>query len=139
MVKSVIKEIIIILLLILAVILALGVVFYNYIPNNKQVPDIGSYRTAESVEKELQEKITEDETVLVTYEITAGDLKNLQKTNTYIGGKENPFSTYEAPVQNPEDENITNTNSVGTNVNSANSGQTTNTNTNTFYKNTGTK
>jgi len=136
MVKSVIKEIIIVLLLILAVILALGVVFYNYIPSNKYVPPIQTYKTAESVEKELSEQVTEDETVLVTYEITAEDLKNLQKTQTYVGGKENPFSTYEEPVQNTDDENVTGENgTINTNVNSANSGTTTN----TFYKNTSTK
>lgn len=135
MVKSVIKEIIIILLLIVAVVLALGVLFYNYIPSNKTVPQVQTYRTAESVEKELKEQVTEDETVLVTYEITTDDLKNLQRTQQYVGGKANPFSTYEEPVQNTEDGNMTNNNSLGTNVNSANAGQTTN----TFYKNTGTK
>ena len=59
MVKSIIKEIIIILLLLLAVILALGVLFYDYIPNNKSVPTVSAYKTADSVEKEVGEKITE--------------------------------------------------------------------------------
>lgn len=139
MVKSVIKEIIIILLLVLAVILALGVVFYNYIPSNKAVPPVQTYKTATAVEQELQEQVTEEQPTLQRYEITADDLKNLQKTNDYVNGKENPFSTYEKPVENTEDGNMTNVNSVGTNVNSSNGGQTTNTNNNTFYKNTGTK
>ena len=139
MVKSVIKEIIIILLLLLAVVLALGVLFYDYIPNNKTVPSVSTYKTSESVQKELSEQVTEDETVLVTYEITSEDLKNLEKTNQYNKGKVNPFSTYEEPEpeQNTEDENnVANVNSMGANVTTSkgNAGSD-----NTFYKNTGTK
>ena len=92
MAKSIVKEIIIILLLLLAVILALGVLFYDYIPNNKTVPSVPTYRTSDSVAKEVNEKITESETVLVTYQVTTDDLKALQKTNTYVPGKANPFS-----------------------------------------------
>lgn len=139
MVKSVIKEIIIVLLLIVAVILAMGVLFYNYIPSNKYVPPVTTYKTAESVEKELGEQITEDETVLVTYEITSEDLKNLQKTHVYDPGKANPFSSYILPVENTEENGITGENgTIGTNVNSSNGGAGSN-NSNTFYKNTGTK
>lgn len=138
MVKSIIKEIIIILLLLLAVILALGVLFYDYIPNNKTVPSVSTYRMSDSVEKELAEQITEDETVLITYEITTEDLKDLAKSKEYVPGKANPFSTYEDPVQNTVDENnITDIDSIGTNVSTSNSasGNTGN----TFYKPTGTK
>lgn len=135
MVKSIIKEIIIILLLLLAVILALGVLFYDYIPNNKTVPSVSVYKTSTSVQEEIDTPITESETVLVTYEITEEDLKSLKTTNTYVPGKANPFSTYENKVENTEDENnSTNVNSVGgANVSGGNSSE------NTFYKNTGTK
>ena len=126
MAKSIVKEIIIILLLLLAVILALGVLFYDYIPNNKTVPSVPTYRTSDSVAKEVNEKITESET---------DDLKALQKTNTYVPGKANPFSTYVEPVQNTEDENnITNNSSTNTNTTKNNSSTG-----NTFYPNTGTK
>ncbi|MCI8392584.1 MAG: hypothetical protein HFJ24_02455 [Clostridia bacterium] len=135
MAKSIVKEIIIILLLLLAVILALGVLFYDYIPNNKTVPSVPTYRTSDSVAKEVNEKITESETVLVTYQVTTDDLKALQKTNTYVPGKANPFSTYVEPVQNTEDENnITNNSSTNTNTTKNNSSTG-----NTFYPNTGTK
>lgn len=140
MVKSVIKEIIIILLLIVALLLALGVLFYDYIPNNKTVPNVGVYRTSDSVQEALEEQIVEDETVLVTYEITSDDLRTLKNTNSYENGKSNPFSTYEKPapeVTDPNDPNYTgDPNSIGTNVPTANGGQTSN---NTFYSNTGTK
>ena len=135
MVKSIIKEIIIILLLLLAVILALGVLFNDYIPNNKTVPSVSTYKTSDSVQKELDEKIADDETVLVTYEVTSDDLNKLAKNKQYVGGKENPFSTYEEPVQNPEDENnITNSINANTNTSKGNSSSG-----NTFYKNTGIK
>lgn len=135
MVKSIIKEIIIILLLLLAVILALGVLFYDYIPNNKTVPSVSTYKTSDSVQKELDEKIADDETVLVTHEVTSDDLNKLARNKQYVGGKENPFSTYEEPVQNPEDENnITNSINANTNTSKGNSSSG-----NTFYKNTGIK
>lgn len=131
MVKSIIKELIVILLLVLAIILALGVLFYDYIPTNKTVPSVATYSTSESVKTELDEQITEEETVLVTYSITAGDINNYSKTNAYDKGKANPFSTYQEPA--PEGSEGTNTNSINTNTQSPNS------NGNTFYNNTGTK
>jgi uncharacterized SAM-binding protein YcdF (DUF218 family) len=39
MFKSVIKEILIMLLLCVAIVLILGVIFYNYIPTNKAIPN----------------------------------------------------------------------------------------------------
>lgn len=132
MVKSLIKEIIIILLLLLAVILALGVLFYDYIPNNKTVPTVQTYKTSESVERELEENVSEGESVITTYEVTKEDLRDLQRTDAYTAGKANPFSTYEEPVINTEDVNsITNVGSVQGTVNTNNGG--------TFYKNTATK
>lgn len=138
MVKSIIKEIIIILLLLIAVLLALGVLFYDYIPTNKTVPSVSTYKTAESVAKELQEQVTGNETVLVTYEITSEDLKQLERTKDYDAGKVNPFSSYETPVENTQDtNNVANgTNSINGNVGTSNSGTTSG---NTFYKDTGTK
>ncbi len=131
MVKSIIKELIVILLLVLAILLALGVLFYDYIPTNKTVPSVATYATPESVKVELDEQITEEETVLVTYSITAGDINNYSKTNAYSKGKANPFSTYQEPA--PDANDPTNTNSINTNTQSPSS------NGNTFYNNTGTK
>ncbi len=135
MVKSIIKEIIIILLLILAVILALGVLFYDYIPNNKTVPSVSVYKTSSTVKNELDEKITETENVLVTYEITAEDLKALERNKEYNKGKANPFSTYENRVEEtPDENNVTGEEPIGANVSGGNASSG-----NTFYKNTGTK
>lgn len=138
MVKSIVKEVIIILLLLLAVILALGVLFYDYIPNNKTVPSVQAYKTSDSVSREIAEQVTEDAPILVTYRVTEEDLKQLQQAKTYKPGKANPFSTYEDPDPvNQVDENgnpIVNgvQGNVGTSSGNTSAG-------NTFYKNTGTK
>lgn len=133
MVKSIIKEVIIILLILLAVVLALGVLFYDYIPNNKTVPSVQGYKTSDSVSREIAEQVTEDAPVLVTYRVTEEDLKELQKTKTYKPGKANPFSTYEDP--DPVNQVDENGNPI---VNSA-KGNVGTSSGNTFYKNTGTK
>lgn len=139
MIKSIIKEIIIVLLLLIAIALALGVLFYDYIPTNKTVPSVGTYTTSETIKQELEDRITEDETVLVTYEITSNDLNSYGKSGIYKKGKANPFSTYDTEVSdnsntvdgnNISDGNTTSTN-IGTNPSNAKG--------NTFYNNTGTK
>jgi len=129
MVKSIIKEIIVILLLLLAITLALGVLFYDYIPSNKQVPSVATYSTSESIQTELAEQVKDDDAVLVTYEITSGDLKNYEQTQTYKKGKANPFAPYE---ENDPEGNITNDTNDKNNVTNTSKG-------NTFYKDKGTK
>ena len=133
MVKTILKEIIIILLLLTAIVLALGILFYDYIPTNKTIPSVQHYSTAENIKAELEEQITEDETVLVTYEITSGDLKTYEKKGDYEKGKANPFSAYvDTPVSGNTGENGANTgNNIDTNTSSSNNS--------TYYKNTGTK
>ncbi len=144
MIRSILKEIIIVLLLLLAVILALGVMFYDYIPTNKIIPSVETYKTSETITNEIAEKITEENTVIVTYEITQDDIKGLKQRNEYTQGKANPFSTYVKPVEGTNDENnITDGNgntNTNTNQPTNNSNNTDNkNNSNTFYKNTGTK
>ena len=93
-----------------------------------------TYKTADSVQEEIDAKITESETVLVTYEITSEDLKTLEQNKTYNKGKVNPFSTYEDKPEETEEGNNSNEGSINTNVTKGNSSSG-----NTFYKNTGTK
>lgn len=136
MVKLIIKEIIIVLLLLVAIILALGVLFYDYIPTNKTVPSVASYSTSENIKKELDEKVVGNETILVTYEITSQDLKTYEKTKDYKKGKANPFSTYESePVGTNDENDVTNTGSSNTSVNPSTNTQSGG----TFYNSTGTK
>ena len=56
MVKSIIKEIIIMLLLCVAILLILGVLFYDYIPSNKVVPSKIAYSTPENIQEEIEEE-----------------------------------------------------------------------------------
>ena len=143
MAKTIIKEIIILLLLLIAIILALGIFFYDYIPSNRTVPSVEEYSMSEKIKTELADQITKEEAVLITYEITANDLKTYEKKGDYEKGKANPFSAY---IATPSGGNTGTTNN-GTNNTETNNTETqneisTNVNTNkstTFYNNTGTK
>lgn len=67
MVKSVLKEICIILLLSVAILLILGIIFYEYIPINQTVPTREAYVTSENVKAEIDENIKSSEKIEVTY------------------------------------------------------------------------
>lgn len=104
MTKGILKEIIIILLLILAVILLLGVLLYDYVPLNKVIPETVKYVATEETKAALEEKnATDEDTVVLSYEVTATDLKNYQRVNEYKPGRKNPFGaiTSETVQQNP--------------------------------------
>ena len=94
--KSIIKEIIIVALLAVAIILILGVIFYNYIPINVVVPsDVEPYQTSSSVKEEIEETITELPKVEdVAFEITNSDLTLYRRADSYNPGKANPFAPY---------------------------------------------
>lgn len=137
MVKSLIKELIIVLLLLLAIILVLGVFLYDYIPTTKVVPKVEQYQRTNNIQKELSSQDETNEDFYgssMVYEIDGTDLKNYEKAKDYQKGKVNPFS---------EDatKNTTNTGNT-TNNNNNNGNNTTNKNTNAvgnYLPNTGTK
>lgn len=140
MAKNIFKEIIIILLLTLAVILILGVLFYEYVPANKIIPEEVSYTTPQSVREELAaSENLEEEQQIMTYEITASDLKNYQKVNDYRAGKKNPFAATSTTVQG----NSSNANGGQTSENTTNSSTSGNTTTNSdntgYFQDKGTK
>lgn len=121
--KNIIKEIIIVLLLILAIILILGILLYEYVPNNKIIPQQVSYTTPENVKEELStSENVDDSQVIMTYEVTA---TNYKKTKDYVSGKKNPFESIES--QNNTTENATS----GNTVNSGTTGNSSTTNTTT--------
>lgn len=92
MVKSIIKETIIMLLLCIAIILILGILFYDYIPTNKVIPTKEAYSTPENVKEEIEEEITKINNTEEVYKITAADLNIYRQSNSYIPGKDNPFA-----------------------------------------------
>ena len=92
MVKSIIKEIIIMLLLCVAILLILGVLFYDYIPSNKVVPGKRAYSTPENIQEEVNEEVIEANKTKITYEVTDADLNIYKQSNSYVPGKRDPFS-----------------------------------------------
>ena len=89
-----IKEIIIMLLICLIAMLGLAIALYKYIPSKKNVPEIAKYEVSEQVQDLLEDNIdqkSDKDRVLLTYEVTKGELSGYQTTNDYIPGKSNPF------------------------------------------------
>ena len=135
MLKSVIKEIFIILLLSIAILLVLGILFYDYIPINRVVPEREAYTTPDEVKNEISEDITESEKIEVTDEVTDADLNIYKQTGSYTEGKSNPFS-----LESTTDENNTNDGNSDQNTNENNNSGTVDKNsTGTFFNNEGIK
>ncbi len=156
MAKSIIKELIIVLLLCLAIILVLGILFYEYVPITKTIPNEVSYTTPENVKQELlTSSDVDDSQIIMTYEVNSDDLNNYRRVQDYVPGKANPFSPYETTAENPTENgsstggstssNSSATGSTGTNTNtstSGSSGSTTDDSSSSgghFFQNTGTK
>lgn len=134
--KSVLKEISIMLLLCAAILLILGVLFYDYIPTNKIIPNkLEAYKTPENIKEEIEENITELPKQNYVYEITGSDLNVYKKSQSYDPGKPDPFGAYTATTNEG--------NNTGTGNNTS-SNENTNANTNsgssgTFFNDTGLK
>lgn len=137
MVKSVIKEIFIMLLLCIAIVLILGILFYDFIPTNRVIPTKEAYVTPNDIKEEINEQITEIEKTEISYEVTDADLNLYKKSSSYKPGKKDPFSLTETSEntndknseneKNEEQKNDTNSNKVDENS------------TGTFFNETGIK
>lgn len=141
MAKSVIKEILIVLLLCLAIILILGILFYEYVPITKTIPNEVAYTTPENVKQELLSSSDVDESqIIMTYEINSEDLSNYRRVQNYKPGKANPFSSYETSANEPTGSGSS---TGGTNNNQSTGSSTSNNDDNSsgghFFQNTGTK
>lgn len=98
---KVIKEIIIMLVICLLTMLVLAIALYRYIPNRKAVPEVVTYTASEDVQDLLEDNIdtkSDQDNVILTYEVTASDLSGYQSTNTYVPGKSNPFAPVSSSV-----------------------------------------
>lgn len=90
-----IKEIIIMLLICLITMLIFAIALYKYVPNRKIIPEVVAYVATEEIQDLLNDNIdtkSEEDNVILTYEVTSSDLKNYQSTNIYVPGKSNPFA-----------------------------------------------
>ncbi len=116
MAKTVIKEIFIFLLLLLVIALVLGIMFYDYIPNNKTVPTaLKQYELAPEAQEELNETMSRSsENIVKTYYIDSSDLSAYASTKDYNKGKVNPFEDYTS--ENTTNNTTNNTNTKNTNT-----------------------
>ena len=132
MAKIFIKEMIIMLLICLASILILGVLLYEYVPSNKMIPDAVSYTTPDNIKEELASSTNvEEQQPILTYEVTASDLKTYEKTKEYVQGRRNPFAaTEDTTSQNATSGNTSSGSQTTGNTNSSSSSSSENTNTN---------
>lgn len=127
MIKTIIKETFIMILLCVAIILILGILFYDYIPSNKVVPVKEAYETPNDVREEINEQITEIEKTEVSYEVTEKDLKLYKQTSSYKPGKPDPFAELTSETAN------TTGNNTDTNTTENTNNSVTNSSTNTFF------
>lgn len=150
MIKTVFKEIIIILLLCLAILLVLSVLFYDYNPISKVVPNKIAYTAPKEIKNELEEENTIEEITVENkvYTIEGSDLNIYKKSNSYNPGKVNPFATTTIDTNVVDgSSSIVNTTNTGTTKNnitsdntiSTNTNTTENTNNTTFWNSTGNK
>ena len=133
MIKTIIKEIGIGILLLISIALVLGIVFYDYIPNNKTVPiKIQTYSMPEDIKKDLEQTVPDEQEIVKTYSIDNTDLDIYEATNDYDKGKPNPFAVYEEEVIDTSTDSEGNNSNNNTNNNSQNNQQD-NTNKNEVY------
>lgn len=103
MAKTIIKELAITLLLGLAIMLTLGILMYKYIPSVKTIPNAVAYNTPDDVKGILEEVgNTDEDQIIMTYEVKASDLRDYKKVQDYKPGKANPFSSYVSPTTEGE-------------------------------------
>ena len=96
--KVIFRETVIALLVSIAILLILSVALYNYMPSNKVVPETVEYAPTKEIQEQLSSSVEDaSKEVIVTYEVTANDLDNFEKTNEYNPGKANPFAAASEP------------------------------------------
>lgn len=101
MTKTIIKEVIITLLMCVVILLILAVVFYDYNPLNKVIPNRISYATPNEVQEEIAEGNVAsvlDDSYNVVYSIDNADLQKYKKSSRYVPGKEHPFTGIEPAI-----------------------------------------
>lgn len=141
MIKTIIREMMITLLLCIAILLVLSILFYDYNPINKVVPNKIAYSVPEGIKNELEEENVQNTFTVENkvYTIEGSDLNIYKKSNSYNPSKVNPFASTPS-----EDTNVTtntinqNTEGGNTNVNKVENSTGVNTNTSSD-KNTGLK
>lgn len=114
MIKSILKEGFIVVILMAAIVLLLGILFYDYNPTSKSIPKtVEPYKLSEEVQNEIGHDFESDsENIIKTYKIDASDLNSYEQIDEYNSGKINPFDGYSSE---PEQGSSNNTNSSNNN------------------------
>jgi len=116
--SKIIKEIIIMLLVCLVGMLLFSVIFYEYIPNRKIVPEVTEYSASDKIKEQMADDIDKkDDQIVKTFEVTSSDLNNFKVTKDYVAGKANPF----AAVASDAESNATTSKSSSNNNSSSSS------------------
>ena len=94
MAKTILKEGGIVILLLVAIVLVLGIIFYDYIPSSKTIPaKVETYAFPEDVKEELSESMDNiEQNIVRTYYIDSQDLSLYEVKKEYNKGKVNPFA-----------------------------------------------
>lgn len=102
MIKAFFKETTIVLLLCIGILLVLGILFYDYNPITKVIPNKIAYTTPENIREELEEENVENSISIENkvYTIEDSDLTIYKKSQSYNPSKENPFATSDTSVKN---------------------------------------
>ncbi len=142
-----IKELIIMLLVCLLAMLLLAVVFYDYIPARKVIPEVITYKANDEVTGLLADDIdSEDSEVVATfeqgeyeYEVSSSELNNYKTKNDYVPGRSDPFASIENNNYIADDTDTNTSSGTSTNTTTgSNSSSSSNSSTNTSSKSTNT-
>lgn len=111
MIKSVLKEFIILILMLIVITLLFIIIFYDYNPINKIIPSkVVAYELPEEVKKEIENDLeNEEEKIIKTYQVDKSDLDNYKNQNQYEPGKIEPYSLQESAINDipiPENNEI---------------------------------
>ena len=129
MIKNFLKEVIIILLLCIAILLVLSIMFYDYNPITKVVPNKVAYTTPEDVTNILEEENINANVEIEkrVYTIDGSDLTIYQKSKTYDPSKENPFVSTPTSTDESTSSTQVKTNTSGTSSSSSSTSTSANT------------
>ena len=141
MTKDVLKEIGIVLLLLMAIVLILGIMLYDYIPNSVTVPaKVQAYELPSEAQEELNETLnTDSQNIVKTYFVDSSTLSTYEYKDNYDKGKVDPFSSYKTGTTTSSNTTSTSTSQNGSSSNSSsssNNSSNNNSNTNTQSTNT---
>ncbi len=128
MANTIFKEIGIVLLLLVAIVLILGILLYDYIPNNKTVPaKVEAYTFPSDIKEELSTTIKGEQKIVRTYYIDSDNLSLYENTKEYNKGRAHPFATTSigagsttATTTNPKSSGTGSNNGGSTNTSSSN-------------------